>query len=172
MADRAHERYRFERWRQRSGKTIHHWNALSDNKDKPYPSEAIRVGDLKKWIFENGILQIILGPNAHIEIVKRSVTILKMLPRYGDDLFDESIVDLIWKCQLGKHEEVVRTVYNLIQEVLPVVSIDIINCFFEKMRQNPPPTIDEKYIVFMRECTVIAFRRQYLVGKEAFYNEN
>ena len=67
-----------------------------DNKDKPYPSEAIRMGDLKKWIFENGVLQIILGPNAHIEIVKRSGTILKMLPRYGENLFDESIVDLIW----------------------------------------------------------------------------
>ena len=56
--------------------------------------------------------------------------------------------------------------------MLPVVTLDIINCFFEKMRQFPPPTIDEKYIVFMRECTVIAFKRQFLVGRDEFYNGN
>ena len=67
----------------------------------------------------NQVLQIILGANAHIEIVKRSGPLLKILTRYGEDLFDVSLVDLIWKCQLGKHEEMVRTVYNLIQEVAP-----------------------------------------------------
>lgn len=134
---------------------------MPDNKDKPYPSDVIRVSDLKSWLFTNNVLQIILGPNAHIEIVKRSGPILKMLPRYGENLFDETIVDMIWKCQLGKHEEVVRTVYNLIQEVLPYVNLEIIDCFFTKIKQFPPPTIDEKYIVFMRDFSKTALKRRF-----------
>ena len=69
-----------------------------DNKDKPYPSEVIRVSDLKQWLLSNQVLQLILGPNAHMEIVKRSGIILKTLARYNENLFDESIVDMIWKC--------------------------------------------------------------------------
>ena len=98
MCERAIERHRFELFRNRTGKSIHHWNNLVENKDKPYPSEVIRIQDLKNWIITNQVLQIILGPNAHIEIVKRSGQILKLLTRHGNDKFDESIVDLIWKC--------------------------------------------------------------------------
>jgi len=61
-----------------------------------------------------------------------------MLPRFGENLFDESIVELIWKCQQGKHEEMVRTVYNLIQEVLPYLTLPIIDSFFEKIKSMPP----------------------------------
>ena len=98
MVERAQERYRFEIWRQKTGKTLQHWNARPDNKDKPYPSEVIRVADLKQWLIEQQVLQIVLGAGAHIEIVKRSGPLLKILTRYGDNVFDESIVDLIWKC--------------------------------------------------------------------------
>ena len=84
-----------------------------------------------------------------------------MLPRFGENLFDESIVELIWKCQQGKHEEMVRTVYNLIQEVLPYLTLPIIDSFFEKIKSMPPAQIDEKYIVFMREFSKEAFKRRY-----------
>lgn len=56
MVERAHERFRFERWQQKTGKSIQHWNSLIDNKDKPYPSEVIKVSDLKQWLFDNGVL--------------------------------------------------------------------------------------------------------------------
>ena len=134
MVERAQERTRFERWKQRTGKTLSHWNNLQENREKPYPSDFIRVQDLKQWLIDNDVLQILLGANAHIEIVKRSGTILKMLPRYGENVFDESIVELIWKCQLGKHEEMVRTVYNLIQEVLPFVPLQIVDALFAKIK--------------------------------------
>ena len=56
MCERAIERHRFEMWRNRTGKTIHHWNSLQENKDKPYPSEVIRINDLKNWIITNQVL--------------------------------------------------------------------------------------------------------------------
>lgn len=107
-----------------------------------------------------------------MEIVKRCGPILKMLPRYGENLFDQNIVELIWKCQIGKHEEVVRTVYNLIQEVLPTINLSMVNCLFEKIKQFPPPAIDEKYINFMRECSIIAFKQQFRSSQNAFMQEN
>ena len=123
---------------------------------------------MKQWLISNNVLQIILGANAHIEIVKRSGPLLKIMARYGENQFDESIVDLIWKCQQGKHEEMVRTIYNLIQEVLPQCNLPVIDSFFEKIKSMPPPTIDEKYVVFLREFSKMAFRKRFDVEHYTF----
>jgi len=160
MVERVIERSRFERWRQKTNKSLSHWNSMPENKDKPYPSDAIKLAELKQWLISNKVLQIILGPNAHVEIVKRSGPILKLLCRYGENLFDESIIELIWRCQLDKHEEMVRTIYNLIQEVLPILSLPIIDSFFLKMKSMPPAQIDEKYVVFVREFTKQALKKR------------
>lgn len=151
MCERVIERARFENWSKKTGKTMSHYNARPDNKDKPYPSEAIKLAELKQWLISNNVLQIILGPTAHIEIIKRSGPLLKLLCRPNEVLFDESIVELVWRCQVGKHEEMVRTIYNLIQEVLPSLPMAMIDKFFEKVQAMPPVQIDEKYVVFLRE---------------------
>jgi len=98
MIERVNERMRFEKYRSKTGKTLNHWKALQDNKERAWPSDILRAPDLKKWLLDNKVLVTILGPNAHIEIVKRSGPLLKFLCRHGDNLFDESIVELIWKC--------------------------------------------------------------------------
>jgi len=67
---------------------------------------------MRDWILNEKILEIVLGENTHLEIVKRSSCILKFLAKL-DSLPLES-VDLIWKSQLGKHEEMVRVVYQMI----------------------------------------------------------
>ena len=85
-----------------------------------------------------------MGGNAHIEIVKRSSSIIEFLSRYGEDektglqAIDENAISLIWNCQLGKHEEMVRTVYNLIQEVAQYLSIETINSLFNKIKEVQP----------------------------------
>lgn len=113
MGERTYEKLRFERWRQRTGKSITHWKNLVENREKPPPSEVLKVSDMKAWLLEQGVLQIILDQNTHQEIVSRSGPLLILLTKQ-ESLFDENIVELIWKSQLGKHEEMVRTVYNLI----------------------------------------------------------
>ena len=80
MIDRAVEKSRFERWllKQKPGRGRAHWDALPDNKERPYPSEVIRVGDMRQWLIQNQVTQYLLGPNAHIELVKRSAPILRV----------------------------------------------------------------------------------------------
>jgi len=56
MVERAQERARFERWRQKTGKNISHWKNLPDYKDRAPPSDHIRVPDLKQWLIKNQVL--------------------------------------------------------------------------------------------------------------------
>jgi len=97
-----------------------------------------------------------LGEGAHIEIVKRCDLILKFVAKHDkQNFYDAALVDLTWRCQLGKHEEMVRTVYKLIEEVIPLLSLDVINLFFAKVEQTQ--TFDEKFLLFLREFTCTAF---------------
>ena len=133
-----------------------------ENKEKPYPTQVIKLPDMKLWLVRNNVLKIILSANSHIEIVKRCGPLLKLLCwTPGEILFDESIVELVWRCQVGKHEEMVRTIYNLIQEILPKLPSPMIDSFFDKMQAMPPAQIDEKYVVFVREFTKIALNKRF-----------
>ena len=89
-----------------------------------------------EWFVSNKVIEIIFGEGSHIEIVKRSASVLKMLARYGQGVFDQSTVDLIWRCQTGKHEEMVRTVYEVIVSILSSLSQDLIDIFFAKVKQT------------------------------------
>jgi hypothetical protein len=51
---------------------------------------------LKEWILKERILEIVLGENTHLEIVKRSGCILKFLAK--EVSLPIETVDLIWKC--------------------------------------------------------------------------
>ena len=53
LIDRAIERLRFERYRQKTGKNLNYWNSMQENKEKPYPSDSIRVADIKQWMVDN-----------------------------------------------------------------------------------------------------------------------
>ena len=58
---------------------------ISDDspQSKVKPSEFLTIENLRDWINENKVLEIILGNAAHIEIVKRCGPILKFMSTYG-----------------------------------------------------------------------------------------
>jgi ubiquitin carboxyl-terminal hydrolase 9/24 len=77
-------------------------------------SSFMTTNALRDWMVENKVLEVCLGENSHVEIIKRTAPLIKFMIKYGNGAFDASSVDLIWKAQLGKHEDIVRNVYNLI----------------------------------------------------------
>ena len=89
MCDRVIERQNFEKWAQATGKDINMWNRLEKNKEKPYPSNAFDLAKMKQWLTRNNVMQIIFGPTAHIEIIKRCSELLGLLCRAPDVQFDE-----------------------------------------------------------------------------------
>jgi len=96
----------------------------------------------------------VFGENTHVEIVKRSGCILKFLAKQGS-LPPES-VDLLWKCQLGKHEDMVRVVYSTIQEIVPSVDVGIVDLFYQRITQVQPSQYDDKFLEFLKDFTLKA----------------
>lgn len=90
---------------------------------------------------------------------------------YSQGRFDASTVALVWKCQLGKHEEMVRTVYNLILEIMPFLSIEVIDLFYSKIEQMPPQQYDEKFLVFLSEYTKLALSTRYKLQQKHHVEE-
>jgi hypothetical protein len=60
------------------------------------PPKWLTASALKDWILKERILEIVLGENTHLEIVKRSGCILKFLAK--ETSLPYETVDLIWKC--------------------------------------------------------------------------
>ena len=74
------------------------------------------------WVVKNGIPAIILNENAHAELVKRASYILAFLAKHG--AMTTSLLELLWKCQLDKHEDIVRAIYDVIKDVVEYLSFE------------------------------------------------
>ena len=90
------------------------------------------TGDyLAKWIISNKILEVIFNENVHSELVKKSKNILIFLAR--KDMVTAEIIELVWKSQIDKHEDIVRAVYDTIRDVLEHLSTDVNRAFNNKI---------------------------------------
>ena len=65
-----------------------------------------------KWIFNNKVFDLILGDSLHVEIVKRSHDILKFMGKF--ESIPVELLDLLWNACEGKHEAIVRVIYDTI----------------------------------------------------------
>lgn len=59
------------------------------------PPKWLTPEAMKDWILNEKILDIVLGENTHLEIVKRSGCILKFLAKQG--ALPVESVDLLWR---------------------------------------------------------------------------
>jgi hypothetical protein len=67
------------------------------------------------------------------------------------------IIDRIWQCQSGKHQETVRVIYDVITEMLPDLPINLTKFLFEKVNQVKPDAYNEMYLQFVKTFTIKAF---------------
>lgn len=74
---------------------------------------------------------------------------MNFIAKHSQGMFDESTVELTWSCQDGKHEEMIRTVYTLIEQTLPSLPLEVINLFFTKINQEQ--RYDEKFLTFLKQ---------------------
>lgn len=66
------------------------------------------------WLKQNKVLEVIFGESSHIEIVKRANVLLCFLAEQNGGTLDKKVIEMTWVFQDGKHEEMVRAIYNLI----------------------------------------------------------
>mmetsp|Transcript_9589 Transcript_9589/g.9218 ORF Transcript_9589/g.9218 Transcript_9589/m.9218 type:complete len:225 (+) Transcript_9589:1473-2147(+) len=114
---------------------------------------------MKNWILEQKVLETVFGENTHLEIVKRSGCFVKFLAKQG--VLPPEIVELVWKCQQGKHEEMVRVIFNIIKECVPDVPEEIIDSFYAKIHTVPPKQYDEMFLTFLKDFTLQAMESNY-----------
>jgi hypothetical protein len=77
------------------------------------------------------------------------------------------IIDMVWKCQQGKHEETVRVVYGLINEVVEDLPPILLEALFEKIGAVPPEQHCEMYLLFLKEFSLRAFEATEVAGSGA-----
>lgn len=83
-------------------------------------------------------------------------------------MLNQQIIDLVWKCQQGKHEETVRVVYTLINEVVEDLSPPLLEAIHSKIAEVPPSQYSEMYLAFLKEFTLKALE----VRERAQFNQN
>ena len=67
------------------------------------PTVFITNDLMVQWLIDNDIPKTIRGEGSHPEILKRAAPVLKFLSANGS--MTQDMINLLWKCQLGKHEE-------------------------------------------------------------------
>lgn len=63
---------------------------------------------------------------------------------------------MVWKCQLGKHEETVRVVYGLINEIIDDLPQALLTSLFSKVLEVPQSKYTEMYLLFIKDFTLRA----------------
>lgn len=61
--------------------------------------------------------------NPHVELIKRSLEILKLLAQQ-EQYFSQEVVEMLWVCATEKHEDIIRATLDIIQELAQVMPLD------------------------------------------------
>jgi hypothetical protein len=81
-----------------------------------------------EWIMNSNVLKLIYNENSHPEIMKKGVGILIFLAK--NKAITKELIDIVWNCQLDKHEDIVRAIYFSIEGLIMFLPVDVL--FFTK----------------------------------------
>ena len=76
-----------------------------------------------EWLLENRIIEFIFAENPHVELIKRSAEIIRLLAQ-DERYFTTDIVDLLWVCCSEKHEDIIRSTLDLVQDLATCMPLE------------------------------------------------
>lgn len=109
---------------------------------------------LIKWINDRKFVQLVLGPDSHEQIVKRSPGILKFLSKH-DSLSVEHL-NLLWGCASGKHEGLVRIVYDTLADLAQALKSEHLDALYTRIAEKPFSGYLDYDLTFVKHFTVNA----------------
>jgi hypothetical protein len=109
---------------------------------------------LKAWLIKEKVCETLFGDGTHTELLKRAGPVIRFLSAEG--ALTQEIVELVWKCQEGKHEETVRVVYGLVNEVVEDLPTSLLEVLFEKVATVPSQQYSEMYLSFLKDYSLRA----------------
>jgi ubiquitin carboxyl-terminal hydrolase 9/24 len=139
---------------------------LNDIKDTAklasHKAQHSKAGALAAWVVEARLIDAIFGENPHIELVKRACDLLSLLAQHS--LLTVNHLDMIWGCSQAKHESFVRTIYQVILELVPKLTLQQCRHMFNLIKSVPSTCYDEKYLKFVKDFSVLAIEVQSTVS--------
>jgi len=88
-----------------------------------------------EWIFQNKIIELILGDSIHTEIIKRCHEILKFVAKY--ETIPLSLLERLWNTCEGKHETTLVGLYDIIIEISGYLNNEGIQFLRKKIESIP-----------------------------------
>jgi hypothetical protein len=76
-----------------------------------------------KWIIDQRIIDFIFTENPHVELIKRSNDLLRLLT-IDEKFFTPEIMDMLWSCCKEKHEDIIRATLEIIQDLAFILPLD------------------------------------------------
>ena len=114
-----------------SSSTENYYYPISRKKFMKYLNSEIFL----KWISENNVVEILLGDSMHVEIIKRCHDILIFMCKRK--FMPPDIINHIWKAGEGKHDSLVRVLYEMIIEISAYLSPESLKLLYEKIKEIP-----------------------------------
>lgn len=115
-----------------------------------------------KWVLNNKVFELILGDSIHIEIVKRCSDVLKFMAKF--DTIPLEIVDLFWSACEGKHEALVRAIYDTIIEISSVLTKEGAERIHSKILAIPHEEINDIHLNLIKGFAINTLPRNYDVA--------
>jgi ubiquitin carboxyl-terminal hydrolase 9/24 len=143
-------------------KRIRGLNDLKDMVERVKPGKAagsrqaryLTGSTLAEWILEVRLIETIFGENPHIELVKRASEFLGLLAQFGR-LTNEHL-EMIWSSNQGKHDSLVRVLYQAVLDLAPRLTIDQSKLMFSLIKEVPLALYDEKYLKLVKDFSAAA----------------
>ena len=110
---------------------------------------------LCKWIHDNKLIEYLLGDTSHVEVIKRSSSVLIFLSKY--EQLTKHHLDLLWKSLEDKHEATVLGVFETINEIAGSLDTMSIDYLFTKIKSLPIKKYNEQTVKFLKEFTIKGF---------------
>jgi ubiquitin C-terminal hydrolase len=117
------------------------------------------------WLNERSLIDMLIGSDAHHEVIKKSPKIFKYLSSI--DALSHETVQRLWLCLHDKHEVVQRVIYSTIAEIASSLTEKDLDFIFAELRKMDPHTFADWQLEFLKNFTRNAIRATS--GKEKYY---
>ena len=110
-----------------------------------------------QWLLDNRIIEFIFAENPHVELIKRSSELIRLLAQ-DETYLTTDIVDLLWVCCSEKHEDIIRSSLDLVQDLALSMPLERLAYLSGKIKAIKIEDFDEKLVHFLKHYTVNSMR--------------
>ena len=134
------------------------------NNDQYQYTKWLNFEKYSQWITSEKIIDFIFMENPHVELIKRSTEIMRLLAM-DERYFSSEIIEMLWICASEKHEDIVRATLDLVQDLASIMPLERLGQFSIKLRTFKENDFDEKLVIFLKNFTLNSMKNIRAIKK-------